>query len=177
MATANPGVGPAFSLKAKYSRLINISFAFLAASMILLSVALGWWKNLFSANFLPHVYCYLRNLRLVVLHLVSDVLIWISYVAISVTLIYLERRLRREMGVLPFRWVYLAFGTFIVACGFTHFMEVVVLWTPVYWLSAAVKVLPPAAPLGTPLPLPHLLPTLVFLVRNAKLSQQQKEDL
>ncbi len=177
MATANPGVGPAFSLKAKYSRLINISFALLAASMILLSVALGWWKNLFSANFLPHVYCYLRNPRLVGLHLVSDVLIWISYVAISVTLIYLERRLRREMGVLPFRWVYLAFGTFIVACGFTHFMEVVVLWTPVYWLSGAVKVLTAAASVGTALALPHLIPQVVLLVQNAKLSEQRKEDL
>ena len=79
----------------------------------------------------------------------TEPLIWLSYVAISVTLIYLERKLRQEMGIPPFQWVYLAFGAFIVACGFTHFMEIVVLWKPVYWLSGAVKVVTAAASVGT----------------------------
>jgi len=80
----------------------------------------GLLRSLFSANFLPHGTCYLWNRPLVWLHLTSDVLIWLSYIAISCTLVYLERRMRKDI---PFQWVYLAFGAFIVACGFTHLME------------------------------------------------------
>lgn len=46
----------------------------------------------------------------------------IAYLAISGTLVYLVYRARRDI---PFRWMFLAFGLFIVACGGTHFMEVV----------------------------------------------------
>jgi hypothetical protein len=39
---------------------------------------------------------------------------------------------------IPFHWIFLAFGLFIIACGGTHFMEVVTIWKPVYVFSAAV---------------------------------------
>ena len=173
MAIANP----ALPLRGRSARLQNAAITIFSGCALLVVAWLGWRENLFSSNFLPHVYCYLRNPRLVALHLVSDVLIWTAYVAISITLVYLERRLRREMGSPPFQWVYLAFGAFIVACGFTHFMEVVVLWKPVYWLSGAVKVVTAVASVGTALALPHLVPQVIALVQAAKLSEQRKRDL
>jgi len=45
-----------------------------------------------SASFLPHLYCYLGNTRLIWLHVTSDLLIGLSYVAISSTLAYLVWR-------------------------------------------------------------------------------------
>src|SRR5579859_682519 len=177
MAIANPGLGPVLPLRSKSARLQNAAITIFSGCALLVVAWLGWRENLFSSNFLPHVYCYLRNPRLVALHLVSDVLIWTAYVAISITLVYLERRLRREMGIPPFQWVYLAFGTFIVACGFTHFMEVVVLWKPVYWLSGAIKVVTAVASVGTAIALPHLVPQVITLVQAAKLSEQRKRDL
>jgi len=89
----------------------------LLAGTATLVVWSGLLRSLFSANFLPHGTCYLWNRPLVWLHLTSDVLIWLSYIAISCTLVFLERRMRKDI---PFQWVYLAFGAFIVACGFTH---------------------------------------------------------
>src|SRR5262245_46495033 len=74
-------------------------------------------------GFLPHAVCYLWDTSLLALHAVTDGLIGLSYVAISGTLGYLVYRARRDM---PFHWIVLAFGAFIVACGMTHFME---LWT------------------------------------------------
>ncbi len=176
MATANPGFVP-FSLRTQSARFKNGGMAIFAAGIVVLFAWLVWQGNLLSSNFLPHVYCYLRNPKLVGLHLVSDALIWLSYVAISVTLIYLERKLRQEMGIPPFQWVYLAFGTFIVACGFTHFMEIIVLWKPVYWLSGAVKVVTAAASVGTALALPYLVPQVLGVVQTAKLSEQRKQEL
>src|SRR5437899_11476267 len=75
--------------------------------------------------FHPHGYCYLWQPGLVGVHVISDVLIGLSYLAISGTLAVLVFRARRAI---PFRWIFLAFGTFIVACGVTHFMEVWTLW-------------------------------------------------
>jgi hypothetical protein len=79
----------------------------------------------------------MRNPALVWTHVVADTLIGITYLAISVTLGYLVHKARRGI---PFPWMLLAFGLFIVACGGTHFMEVVTIWIPVYVLSATVKV-------------------------------------
>src|SRR5215471_2995175 len=176
MGTANPLFGPS-SLTSRSARFKNSGMVIFSAGVVLFFAWLVWQGNLLSSNFLPHVYCYLRNPKLVGLHLVSDGLIWLSYVAISVTLICLERRLRKEMKIPPFQWVYIAFGTFIVACGFTHFMEMIVLWKPLYWLSGAIKLVTAAASVGTAVALPHLIPQVVGLVQSARLSEQRKEKL
>ncbi len=88
-----------------------------------------------SGGFLPHGYCYLWTPGLVELHVVSDALIAISYLTIPVTMVYFIRK-RRDI---PFSWMFLCFGVFIVACGTTHLMEIWTIWFPAYWLSGAVK--------------------------------------
>jgi len=128
--------------------------------------------GVFSTRFLPHVYCYLYDKKLIALHVGSDTAIWISYVAISVTLTYLVYRTRREI---PFSWMFLAFGTFIIACGFTHFMEVVVLWKPLYWLSGDVKLLTAVASVITAIALPPLVPKVHEMIIAAKTSNQHQE--
>src|SRR6266540_3668867 len=81
--------------------------------------------RILSTGFLPHSYCYLRQPVLVWTHVAADSLIGLAYVAISGTLGYLVYRARRDI---PFHWMFLAFGLFIVACGGTHFVEVVTVW-------------------------------------------------
>ncbi|HEX7959177.1 MAG TPA: hypothetical protein VF493_04635, partial [Terriglobales bacterium] len=112
--------------------------AILALAGVSLSTILllaGTARETSSSQFLPHAFCYLYNPNLILLHVVSDGLIWLSYVAISLTLMYLVYRTRREI---PFSWMFLAFGIFIIACGFSHLMEMIVLWKPVYWLAGGV---------------------------------------
>ena len=119
------------------------------------------FRWLFSpGNFMPHEFCYLRNPAMVNLHFWSDLLIGIAYVAISATLVYLVRKGRREI---PFHWMFLAFGVFIIACGGTHFMEVWTLWTPMYWLAGMVKSLTALASVATALALPPLVPRALGL--------------
>ncbi|WP_447978330.1 ATP-binding protein [Candidatus Nitrospira bockiana] len=125
-------------------------------------------------GFLPHGQCYLWNSGLVWLHLTSDTLIGLSYVAISASLTYLVHRARRDI---PFHWVFLAFGTFIIACGATHFMEVWTLWTPTYWLAGDVKALTALASVATALVLPPLIPKTLSLIQAAKLSEERKLGL
>lgn len=124
-----------------------------------------------SGRFLPHTYCYLYNKQLIGLNIGTDAAIWLSYVAISCTLVYLVWRTRREV---PFSWMFLAFGLFIVACGFTHFMEIVVLWKPLYWLAGDVKLVTAFASVVTAVALPGLIPQIHGMVKSAHVSEERR---
>jgi two-component sensor histidine kinase len=115
------------------------------------------------------VFCYLRRPALVWTHVTADSLIGPAYLAISVTLAYLVYKARRDI---PFHWIFLAFGLFIIACGGTHFMEVVTIWKPVYVFSAAVKIFTALVSVMTAVVLPFNVPTILTLVQRAKASEQ-----
>jgi PAS domain S-box-containing protein len=158
----------------RHKRLSRFSVVALALVSAFLIAWPAWTTNLFSSDFLPHRFCYLSNSRLITLHFVCDLLIFISYTIISVVLAYLVYRARRDI---PFHWVFLAFGVFIVACGFTHLMEVVVLWKAVYWLAGEVKLVTAIASVLTAAVLPPLAPKMLAMVNSARLSGQHKLDL
>jgi two-component sensor histidine kinase len=106
----------------------------LTIAPLLLSPSLR--RDAFRTNFLPHLYCYLSNPRLVWANVAADSLIGFSYFSISATIAYLVFKSRRN---LPLHWLFLAFGMFIAACGGTHIMEVVTIWIPIYVLSTFFK--------------------------------------
>jgi signal transduction histidine kinase len=127
-----------------------------------------------SDGFMPHGTCYLWNPSLVLLHVSSDALIGISYTVIALTLAYLVYRGRAD---LPFHWMALAFGTFIIACGGTHFMEVWTLWIPSYWLSGGIKLITAVASVATAIALPPLVPKALQLVEAEKVSEARRREL
>jgi PAS domain S-box-containing protein len=80
-------------------------------------------------------------------------------------LVYFVRS-RRDV---PFDWIFLLFGTFIVACGTTHVMEVWTLWHPTYWLSGLIKAITAFASLATAVLLAPLIPLALALPSPAQL--------
>jgi diguanylate cyclase (GGDEF)-like protein len=127
--------------------------------------------NIASKNYLPHGFCYLWNPRLLALHVISDSAIFLSYLAISLSLAILVYRQRHKI---PFAWIFVAFGIFIVACGFTHGMEIVVLWTPLYWLAGDLKLVTAAASLVTAIALPCFIPRIEALLGEADVSRRNE---
>jgi signal transduction histidine kinase len=73
--------------------------------------------------------------------------------------------------------MFLAFGLFIVACGFTHLMEVVVLWKPLYWLAGDVKLITALASVVTAIALPGVIPQVHNMVITARLSEDRPLQL
>lgn len=121
---------------------------------------LAFWSRIpQNLAFMPHGYCYLWNSQLIWLHVVSDALIFLAYISIPFTLVYFVRR-RRD---LPFNWMFLCFGTFIVACGLTHAMEIWTLWHASYWLSGTVKAITAIASVPTAILLVRLVPRALAL--------------
>ncbi len=118
-----------------------------------------------STDFMPHGHCYLWRPEILWLHVVSDGLIALAYFSIPLSLLYFSRR-RRD---LPFRWLFLLFGVFIVACGTTHILAVVTVWTPVYRLDGIVKAVTALASVATAIALIRMIPLALGLTGPKKL--------
>lgn len=116
-------------------------------------------------QYMPHGSCYLWQSNLIWLHVLSDGLTAIAYYSIPITLLYFVRR-RQD---LPFDWVFLLFGAFIVACGTTHMMEIWTLWRPDYWASGYIKAITAAVSLYTAIQLVPLVPKALALPSPAQL--------
>jgi PAS domain S-box-containing protein len=128
----------------------------------------GLAHRLMASDFLPHLYCYLGKPGLVWTHVGADSLIALAYFTISGTLVYLVHKGGSDI---PFPWMFLAFGLFIVACGATHLMEVITVWSPVYVLSASVKVVTALASVAAAVLLPFTVPHVLALIETAKASE------
>src|ERR687885_2469827 len=115
--------------------------------------------------FIPHGHCYLWKPGLVGLHIASDALTALAYYSIPLMLIYFVEQ-RKDI---PFNWIFLLFGAFIVACGTTHVMEIWTLWHPTYWLSGFIKALTAGVSLYTAIELVPLVPKALALPSPAQL--------
>ncbi|WP_190439756.1 PAS domain S-box protein [Trichocoleus sp. FACHB-90] len=118
-----------------------------------------------SNSFIPHGHCYLWKPGLVWLHIASDSLIALAYYSIPITLLNLVQK-RRD---LPFDWIFLLFGAFIVSCGTTHVMEVWTLWHPTYWLSGMLKAITAGISACTAVLLVGIIPQALALPSSTQL--------
>jgi PAS domain S-box-containing protein len=123
-----------------------------------------------TENFMPHGHCYLWTPELVWLHVISDSLVALAYFSIPLTLVYFIRK-RKD---LPFNWMFAAFSIFILACGATHFMEVLTVWNPVYWASGIVKFVTAAASVPTAVLLTRLVPKALLIPSQAQLEEANR---
>jgi diguanylate cyclase (GGDEF)-like protein/PAS domain S-box-containing protein len=122
-------------------------------------------------QFMPHGMCYLWNVRLLALHVISDAVIALAYFSIPIILLFFVRK-RRDV---PFPGVFAMFGVFIIACGMTHVLEIWTIWHPTYWLSGYVKALTACASLATAVVLVRIIPRALAMKGRADLSQQLAE--
>jgi len=168
--TIGPGLGPGILRHPRW-RIARYSLMLLVLFGGTLLAWPGLLKNLFAEAYLPHGFCLSWEPALVWLHVGSDTLIGISYVSISLTLAWLVKRARRDI---PFQWIFLAFGLFIIACGATHLMEVVTLWRPLYWLAGDFKLITAIASVATAIVLPPLVPKTLRMIDAAKESENRR---
>jgi C4-dicarboxylate-specific signal transduction histidine kinase len=115
--------------------------------------------NLFSSDLMPHGFCYLWKPEIVWLHVISDSIIALSYFTIPAVLLYFVRR-RPD---LPFHWMFVMFGLFILGCGASHLMEVWTLWHGTYRLAGVVKAITAGASVVTAVLIVRLVPQAIAL--------------
>jgi len=130
-----------------------------------------------TAGFGAHGYCLLWLPGLILLYVGSDFTIGASYVIISITLGLLVLQVYRTHRTIPFQWIFLAFGLFIIACGTTHFMDILTLWVPAYWGAGTVKLFTAVASIFTASFLPFQVPKVLALIDAAASSKQHHKEL
>lgn len=109
---------------------------------------------------MPHGHCYRWDPGILWTSVGSDLLIATAYMAIPFTLVFQIMRKRKD---LPFNWMFICFGVFIVACGLTHVMEVITVWKPYYPISVLVKAITASASVPTAIILFRIAPKIVAL--------------
>lgn len=114
---------------------------------------------------MPHGHCYFWRPELIWLNVISDGLITLSYYFIPLALIYFIRK-RKDV---PFHWMFIMFGIFILGCGTTHFMEIWTLWHGTYRLSGLLKAITAAASVSTAVAFIPLIPRAMALPSPAEL--------
>jgi PAS domain S-box-containing protein len=151
------------------SRLGKGSIAVLAAIASLWLTAQAAASS--SSDFMPHGYCYLWDPRLVWLNVVSDGLITLSYYAIPIILVYFIHQNRN----LPFNAIFWMFGTFILACGTTHLMEIWNVWHGDYVLAGVIKAATAAVSVVTAAMLIPLVPKVVSIPGRMHLQEMNRK--
>ncbi len=126
-------------------------------------------------SYMPHGHCYLWQSDLLLLHVVSDALIVLSYYSIPFALLYVLKK-RNDI---PFSWIYWQFGVFILLCGTTHLLSIWNIWIPDYWLSGAIKAATAASSIVTAILIWPLIPKVLaipsqkqLLAANSALAQE-----
>ena len=124
-------------------------------------------------DFMPHGFCYLWDPRIVWLNVISDGLIALAYYTIPIILIYFIRKSRE----LPFNSIFWMFGSFILACGATHGMEVWNVWHGDYMLGGILKAITAAVSIFTAAMLVRLVPKALLLPGLEALNRKLKEEM
>src|ERR1700722_6645568 len=132
---------------------------------------MGWFTQLFSPDFMPHGVCHLWDSRMVWLHVISDGLIALSYYCIPVVLIYFIRKNRD----IPFNRIFWMFGTFILACGPTHLLEIWNVWHGSYLLAGVLKAITAVVSVITAAMLIPLVPKVISLPSRVQLQETNRK--
>lgn len=126
--------------------------------------------KLFDQNgFMARRYCGNWTSEQVLFHNVSDAIIWIAYMTIPAVLIYFVHKKR---GNLPFPRMFWMFGAFIILCGMTHFMDIVMFYKPLYNLSGLLKAVTAAVSLMTAIALVPLVPKALAMRTSEELEHE-----
>jgi two-component system sensor kinase FixL len=124
-----------------------------------------------SDGFMPHGYCFEWRPEVLFLHVTSDACIGFAYYCIPLVLVYFIRK-RKD---LPFPGILWLFSAFILLCGTSHLMSILVIWHPVYYAEGYVKAATAVVSLATLGALVYHLPRGLEMVSTAQMAAQNRK--
>ena len=148
--------------------------------------AAAFFGNLFgTSDFPPRWRCGTWTAELGWLHVASDALIFLAYLAIPLGLLgVMAWRAAAAAGTprdrwraaVPFPKLTAAFALFVLMCGVGHLLEAVIFWHPVYRLAGVWKALTAAVSVGTAVALLRTAPRLLALPDAARLAASLRDQ-
>lgn len=111
--------------------------------------------------------------KLLWLYALSDALIILSCYSIPISFAYFVWR-RKD---LEHRWIFIVFGVFILAYGMSHLLSLILLWHPVYWLDASMKLLTAAISVGTAIMVKKIIPYALEIPNPTQLAAEVAAEI
>jgi diguanylate cyclase (GGDEF)-like protein/PAS domain S-box-containing protein len=115
----------------------------------------------------PHGFCLKWNPILLWILVSSDSVITVSYFSIPFAIWFFAQR-RPDVY---HRGLFVLFGLFIIACGFTHLFDVLTIWSPNYWMIALAKAFTAVISLGAAIVMWRLMPEALRMPSAQQLEQ------
>lgn len=88
-------------------------------------------------NYMPHAICWRGDERLIWSLALSNLTIFASYMVLSAALL----RMLFQVNLGPLAPIAAMFGFFILTCGLTHIVDVIMIWYGAFWLQAIMSVM------------------------------------
>jgi len=124
------------------------------------------WEWLFNPSGLSaHGFCLVWAPGLITMHAASDAVIGLAYFSIPLALASFTAK-RKD---LEYSWVVYLFVAFILACGLTHLMSILTLWSPAYGVEGIIKLITAVLSIATAILLWPLIPKLLALPSSTQL--------
>lgn len=125
--------------------------------------------DFFGVNgLIPHGFCLKWDSPLLWLMAGSDALMTLAYATYPIGIAYFVWK-RKD---LQYRWLYLSFfNAFILTCASTHFLSVVTIWLPLYWLEAYVNAISAVIATATVFAIWWVIPRALSLPSPAELQK------
>ncbi len=123
-----------------------------------------------TTGFMPHGHCFFWTPSLLWIYVVSDFIIAASYFSIPFALWYFVQK-RPDV---PFRWMFLMFGAFVLACGTTHLFAIWNIWHADYWADAGLKALTASVSAATAFLLWPLVPKALTIPSHVQLENANR---
>lgn len=131
----------------------------LAQSDVNLSIG-EYFSNLFTTEYWPARWtCGNWNTTEGILYIVSDVIIFLAYMAIPLMLLGFMIKMKFQ----KYKLFIVLFSSFILACGLGHLLDAVLFWEPMYRLSGFLRIITAIVSLSTVLALVKAIPIALSL--------------
>ncbi|MDP5031840.1 PAS domain S-box protein [Paraglaciecola sp.] len=142
------------------------------------------FEALFRTDYMPHGHCYWWSPEILWLNVISDVFIALAYFSIPIAIYYF---VKKRPG-LEFKGIFILFSLFILCCGITHLISIVVIWHGTYGIHGLAKALTAiiscftayavykSIPKFLKIPSPNELVEALEQVGNEKLARLQLEN-
>jgi len=122
-----------------------------------------------SSNFMPHGMCYLWRPDILWTSVISDVVTALAYFSITLAVIMFVKK-RQD---LPYPWFFVLAGSVIfLACGLSHLVNAIVIWEPIYGVSAIIKAITAVTSLATGIVIWFVLPIFLSLPSPSMLEKK-----
>lgn len=121
-------------------------------------------------GFMPHGMCYLWRLDILIMHVLADVLIGLSYLSIPVVIWWISVK-RPDILFRPVAYLFILF---IILCGATHLFSIYTVWTPAYFIEGGLKLATAGVSVATAVVLWPLLPKALAMPSSAQLAESNK---